>query len=196
MKSRYYGESQTIKKKIKGTFQIYDVNIIRQDPSSILYTIKAEHINKFFLSKTINYSNVKDLNESPNNTKISPYKIIKDICNNSSVNMHFDSNYTDTPNFINFISSQSMTCIDIINYCLKAACNTKHAPSFFVYSMLHDSYWLFNLNMSNEKLKKYYLYLNNFHMVVQTDIVKGDSSKSQYLYDLNIIQPVGRDRTL
>jgi hypothetical protein len=69
--------------------------------------------------------------------------------------------YLDTTKHIDFISSQSMSAYDIIKYCLQAGVDKKNRPSYFLYNLILDGYWLWNPNSNIEDMYDYFVYKNN-----------------------------------
>lgn len=51
----------------------------------------------------------------------------------------FDTQYVDTSNRIDFISSQTMNAMDIIDYCLRMGVSEKDPPSYFLTRILDST---------------------------------------------------------
>jgi hypothetical protein len=131
-------------------YVINNINTLTIGKHEIIYEFFAEQFNVLNFIKNINYAtNKKTIGESP-------YKIIQDICNKADIVV--DSEYSDTDIKINFITSQNMTVIDSIDYCLKMGVFSKTKPPSYFYSRLIDQTGvIFNQDIA---VKKVFLPIN------------------------------------
>lgn len=147
IKSPQAGLTEAEKNKnpvFNGTFIINNVNIVSKQDETIIYEFIGELNNKTTLIKNYNYATNKETG------KVSPYKIITDILQAS--NYPFDSNYTDTSQKIDFITSQNMTIEDSINYCLNLGVSKEDPPTYFVHNMLKGKAQLINQKSNTSSL--------------------------------------------
>ena len=54
-----------------------------------------------------------------------------------------------------------MSAYDIIKYCLQSGVDKKNRPSYFLYNLISDRYWLWNPNSNIETLYNYFVYKIN-----------------------------------
>lgn len=131
--------------KLNTMYVINNIKTLTIGKHEIIYEFFAEQLNVLNFIKNINYAtNKKTIGESP-------YKIIQDICNKADIVV--DSEYSDTDIKINFITSQNMTVIDSIDYCLKMGVFSKSKPPSYFYSRLLDqTSVIFNQDISAKKI--------------------------------------------
>ena len=136
--------------KLNTSYVINNIKTIEKHEKEIIYEFFAEEIKVLDFIKNINYAtNKKTIGESP-------YKIIQNICNKADIVV--DSEYSDTDIKINFITSQNMTVIDSIDYCLKMGVFSKTKPPSYFYSRLIDQTGvIFNQDIA---VKKVFLPIN------------------------------------
>jgi hypothetical protein len=113
---------------ISDIFIINNVKIIYQRESGILYEFSGVQRNDLFLSLNVNVTHDKA-------ELVSPYDMITAAL--SKAELMFDPDYTNTDKRISFISPQSWSVKDIVNYCLEVAVTKKTPPSYF-FTRLHD----------------------------------------------------------
>ena len=167
-------EQETI--QLGGQFIINDMKILSQEREVITYEFIGTHINSLKLIKNINYANNKEQG------KLSPYQIISNILN--LVDYPLLSEFKDTSQKIDFISSQSMSIKDMINYCLHMGVSEYDPPTYFIHRLLDNKAILFNQLLDFNIMKK------NFNLCLQVSTDKGMSTSDFASVASNIISDI------
>jgi hypothetical protein len=110
----------------------------------ISYKFVFVSYQSLLLHNTLDYANSKS------DGKKSPYKIIEEVL--TKAGYKFDTNFIDTDNRINLITSRTSTILDTIDYCLHHGISRKSPPSYFFTRILDDTGMLFNTKSENEKI--------------------------------------------
>lgn len=167
-KDEYDGELNTM-------YIINNLKTIHQDKDQITYEFFAEEFNVLNFIKNINYATNKKIGDE------SPYKIIQAVCNKAEIVM--DSDYVDTSLKINFITSQNMTVMDIIEYCLAMGAFGKNTPpSYFFSRLLDNTAMLFNQISQNPKTVEDY----NLNLHITGKTIDGGNVLGNYIKNINI----------
>lgn len=70
----------------------------------------------------------------------------------AKIQFEFDSEYIDTSQRIDFISSQNMNAMDIIDYCLRMGVSEKDPPTYFLTRFSDNKSMLFNMKSQSQHL--------------------------------------------
>lgn len=161
-------------------FILNDMKILDQSRDTISYNFIGTHINSIQLIKNINYANNKEQG------KISPYQIIFNLLN--LLNYPANNNYIDTTKKIDFISSQSMTVKDMINYCLHMGVSDYDPPTYFIHKLLDNTAMLINQKTD------FNLLLNTYNMSLQIFTDKGVEESDMAFQANNLISNINTGR--
>lgn len=144
-------------------FNIDKVSTLFKKNTNTMYRFNATHYNQTSLLKNINYATTKDL-KNTSNIKESPLVIIKELLHN--VDYPIDQFVNDTIQRINFISSQTMSVKDCIDYLLRKAISINDPPTYFVHNLKSGKAMLINNKILEDRL---YNPTNNFNVYGNAD---------------------------
>lgn len=134
---------------LQALFYIFKIEIVKKMQSGIIYRFTAVHYNQTFLRKNINYATQKG-NEDSIGIPQSPLKIIEKIL--TKIGYPHSTFYNDTEQRIHFISSQSMSIKDDIQYLLKLTPSKHDPPSYFMHSLRLNQAMLINSKILENRL--------------------------------------------
>lgn len=167
-------ESESV--QLPGKFIINDLKILSQTREIISYEFIGTHVNSTKLIKNINYANNKEQG------KLSPYQIISNIL--TLINYPLVPDFVDTTQKIDFISSQSMSVKDMINYCLHMGVSEFDPPTYFLHRLLDNKAVLLNQKTDLNIMK------NDYNLGLQVFTDEGTSLSDLSLQAGNIISNV------
>lgn len=130
-------------------FNIDKVSTVFKQNNMIMYKFNATLNLQSLLLQNTNYATIKDLKDTAN-TKESPLVLINKLL--TKINYPVDQIVNDTTQRINFISSQTMSVKDSIDYLLRRAVSPEDPPTYFVHNLKSGKAMLINNKKIEERL--------------------------------------------
>ena len=132
-------------------FFVNKVTTVFKKFDNVMYKFEGLHYNYSALNRCLNFATKKDLRSSKNK-KESPLQIITQILKDIDYPWK-DAIVNDTQKRIDFISSQTMSVKDCIDYLLRMAISPHDPPTYFVHNLKTNSAMLINNKTYEERLE-------------------------------------------